>query len=307
MYHHFPGAIRAVNEMGLRAVLSHAGFDFDNQDIAEKYKKNIAYYYKLMDSYPDRIKFAMGPHAIYTVSTKLMKWIGDFAKDNKLRIQTHLSETQLEVENSIKKFGLTPAQYLNSIGFLNSNVSLAHCIYLNNDDIKAIADNGCQVVHNPASNMKLSSGSGFRFADLKAAGIPVCLGTDGTCSGNNLDMYETMKLAALMGKVSWQNPTLWTAEETFKIATETAELISGFKTGKVEEGYLADLCLVKLNLPEMTPNINLISNLVYSANGHVVDTLICDGKVLMENRIVPGEDEILRKAGEVAFDLINRK
>lgn len=306
MYHHFPGAIRAVEEMGLRAVLTQAGFDFDQKQLAQNYKKRINEFIKTIDDFSDRIKFGMGPHSIYTVSTNLLKWIKGFADDNGLKIQTHLSETVEEVENSIKNFGYTPVQYLNSIGFLDSNVSLAHCIHLNDTDIKILAEKGCQVVHNPASNMKLASGNRFRYADLKKAGIPISLGTDGTCSGNNLDMFETMKLAALMGKVTWQDATLWKAGDTFKMATDVAEILTGFKTGKIEVGYLADISLVSLNLPEMTPNINLISNLVYSANGNVVDTLICDGKILMENRIVPGEEDIIKKAGNIAFELIGR-
>ena len=306
MYHHFPATLKAVNEMGLRAMLTFAGFDFDNPQMAEKYKKTVVEYLKLMSSYPERIKFAMGPHAIYTVSTNLMIWIKDFAKSNNLRIQTHLSETKEEVENSIRKFGKTPVQYLHSIGFLNSNVSLAHCIYLNDDDINILADTGCQIVHNPASNMKLASGNKFRFKDIINAGIPVGIGTDGSSSGNNLDMFEAMKLAALNGKVAWNDPTIWNAQETFSKATESGENITGFKTGKIEEGYLADLSLIDLNTPEMTPNFNLTSNLVYSANGSVVDTLICDGKILMKNRVVEGEQQILEKANETAFSLVNR-
>jgi 5-methylthioadenosine/S-adenosylhomocysteine deaminase len=306
MYHHLNSTARAVEEMGIRGMLTFAGFDFDQPELTDKYKKNILNYFGLMPGYSDRIKFAMGPHAIYTVSTGLMKWIRDFATANSLRIQTHLSETTVEVENSIIKFGKRPVHYLDSIGFLGPDVSFAHCLYPDDDEIKILANNGCQVVHNPASNLKLVSGNRFRFTDFKNAGVTVCLGTDGTSSGNNLDMYETMKLAALTGKAAWNNPTFWTAEETFAVATEGAEKLTGFRTGIIKEGYLADICLVNLNLPEMTPNFNLISNLVYSANGSCVDTVICDGKILMENRYFPGEDEIMKKASEAAMDLVRR-
>lgn len=306
MYHHFPATTKAVDEMGIRGMLTFAGFDFNQPAKSETYKKTVQHYLQTMPNYSNRLKFAMGPHAIYTVSTDLLKWIRAFASEYGLRIQSHLSETPGEVEYSLVTFGKSPAEYLESIGFLNNDVSFAHCIYLSDNDIKILADHGCQVVHNPASNMKLASGNKFRFADLKAAGIPISIGTDGTSSGNNLDMYEAMKLAALNGKAAWNDPTIWTAEETFKIGTEVAETLTGFKTGKIKEGYLADICLVNLNLPEMVPNFNLISNLVYSANGNVVDTVICDGKVLMENRYVPGEEEIMEKAEKAAFDLVKR-
>ncbi|MDA3927888.1 MAG: amidohydrolase [Prolixibacteraceae bacterium] len=306
MYHHFPASLKAIEEMGLRAVLTSACFDFDQPQMAEDYKQTVIKQMKLMQGHSNRIQYALGPHAIYTVSTDLIKWVNDFSKDNGLRIQTHLSETQSEVDNSIQKYGKRPAEYLDSIGFLTSNVSLAHCIHLSDDDIKRLADNGCQVIHNPASNMKLASGNKFRFSDLKNAGVPICIGTDGTASGNNLDMFEAMKLASLNGKVAWEDPTIWNANETFEAATEIAETLTGFKTGKIKEGYLADISLVNLNVPEMVPNFNLISNLVYSANGNVVDTLICDGKLLMENRKVEEEETILFNANKTAYNVVSR-
>lgn len=306
MYHYFAGTARAVDEMGIRGMLTYAGFDFEIHTKAEVYKKEVKAYLTSMSKYSNRIHFAMGPHAIYTVSKKLLKWIRDFAADNELKIHTHLSETVGEVEDSIKKTGMRPVQYLESIGLLNNNLSLAHCLHLSSDEIQMLADNGCQVVHNPASNLKLVSGNKFRYNDLKKAGVTIALGTDGTCSGNNLDMYETMKLASLTGKAAWNDPTTWNAEDTFAIGHEPAEELTGFKTGKIEEGYLADISLIDLKLPEMTPNFNLTSNLVYSANGNCVDTVICDGKILMENRYVPGEEEIMEQTNKVAHDLINR-
>lgn len=307
MYHHLDGTARAVDEMGIRGVLTFAGFDFNNPDLTSLYKKRIEGYLKSATTYSDRVKFAMGPHAIYTVSTELMRWIKDFAVANGFKITTHLSETTDEIKNSLSSFGLRPVEYLDSIGFLSPDVSFAHCIHIEQDEIKTLADNGCQVIHNPASNLKLVSGNLFRYSDFKKAGVTVCIGTDGACSGNNLDMYEAMKLASLNGKLAWQDPTIWSAEETFSAATEIAEELTGFKTGKIEKGYLADISLITLNRPEMIPNFNLISNLVYSANGSVVDTMICDGKVLMENHYVPGEEEIMRKVNEVAHNLVNRK
>ncbi len=306
MYHHFPATANAVDEMGLRCMLTHAGFDFGKPALVEDYKKTVQSQLEKMAGHSNRIIYALGPHAIYTVSANLLKWIADFARQNGLNIHTHLSETKGEVEDALKNFGMRPVHFLKKNGLLGSNLSLAHCLYLDDDEIKILADYGCQVVHNPASNLKLASGNKFRSADLKKAGVTVCLGTDGTCSGNNLDMYETMKLAALTGKVAWNDTTIWSAEETFAIATETVEAVTGLKAGKIKEGYLADLSLVDLNVPEMTPNFNLVSNLVYSANGNVVDTVICDGKVLMENRCVPGEEEIMEKAAQAAYQLVKR-
>lgn len=305
MYHHFPGVVRATDEMGLRGCLSIAALDFNNPELADKFKQNAIECYNSMSQYSDRVKFIFGPHAIYTVSESTWRWILDYANQNNIHIHTHLSETISEVEQSKKLFGCSPVKYLDNLGVLGENVSLAHCVHLSDDDLDIISERGCILVHNPVSNLKLASGNGFRYKDMKERGIPVVIGTDGPSSGNNLDILEAMKVASLNGKSYYNDPTIWNTEETFECVCKYNERMTGWKTGKIEEGYLADLSLVNLLLPEMTPNFNLISNLVYSANGSCIDTVICDGKILMENRKVPGEEEILAKSGEVAVNLIN--
>lgn len=137
-------------------------------------------------------------------------------------------------------------------------------------------------------------------------GITVGLGTDGCSSSNNLDMIEAMKLASLLGKAWRKDPEATTANEMLRAATSEGASMLGLNTGRIEEGYLADLCLIDLNMPAFTPNFNFVSNLVYAANGNCVDTVICDGKVLMENKKVPGEDEIMERAAEAAYHLIKR-
>lgn len=307
MYHFFPGTARAVDEMGMRGMITQAGFDFFKPELAKRYKADVERQFSEIHRYSNRIRYAIGAHAIYTVSGDTFKWLSDFSKTNDVPIHTHLSETIGERENSIRDFGKTPVQYLDKLGILNDQLSLAHCVHLDDTDIKLLADNGVQVVHNPASNMKLASGNKFRYSAFKDAGITVAIGTDGPSSSNNLDMFTAMKLASFNGKAAFGDPELWNAEETFKCVTESVEAITGFNAGKIEKGYLADLVLVDLQKPEMVPNHNLISNLVYSANGSIVDTVICDGKILMENRKVEREDEILKNAQRIAENLVNRK
>jgi len=307
MYHHAIASARATDEMGIRGMLTLAVLDFNDKEISEKFKKEIEQFHRAKTAFSNRLEIALGPHAIYTVSKEMLCWMKGYARANNIRIQTHLSETEIEVKDSISMFGCRPVNYLNSIGFLGPEISFAHSIYINDEEIKMLADNGCQVIHNPASNLKLASGTHFRYGDLKKAGITVGIGTDGACSGNNLDMYEAMKLASLNAKAAWNDPTLWNADETFAAATKTAEIITGFKTGTIDVGYLADIALIDLKKPEMTPNFNLISNLVYSANGSVVDTLICDGNIIMKNHHVDGEEEIISKANEIAHNLVARK
>ena len=167
-----------------------------------------------------------------------------------------------------------------------------------------LADNGVTVVHNPASNMKLASGYRFLYCEMREAGVRVALGTDGCASSNNLDMVEAMKLASLLGKVWRGNPEAIPAEAIFESATIVGAEAIGLKAGRIAEGYVADLCLVDLNMPVFTPNHHFISNLVYAANGSCVDTVICDGKILMEGKHVPGEENIMEQAARRAYRLV---
>lgn len=306
MYQKFKGTADAVEEMGLRGVLAGVCFDFFEADQAEKCKQHNRKLYSEISEYSKRIQFALGPHAIYTVSGELLRWVHDFSDEHNLPVHLHLAETEAEVENSIRQFGLSPVRYLYKLGVLSPRLILAHGIYVDNDEIRMLADYGVKVVHNPASNMKLASGMNFKFKEMRAAGITVGLGTDGCSSSNNLDMIEAMKLASLLGKAWRKDPEALTAAEMLHMATEQGASIVGLKAGRIEEGYLADISLVDLHIPAFTPNFNLVSNLVYAANGSCVDTVICDGKVLMRDKKVPGENEILEQAARAAYKLVAR-
>ena len=221
-------------------------------------------------------------------------------------VNLHLAETEEEVKNSIEKFGLSPVRYLYKLGVLSPRLIIAHGIYVDDDEIRMLADHGVKVIHNPASNLKLVSGIQFKFKEMKKAGIKVGLGTDGCSSSNNLDMVETMKLASLIGKAWRKDPETLTAEEMFEAATSTGADILGLNAGRVKEGTLADLVLIDLKIPAFTPNFNFVSNLVYAANGSCVDTVICNGKVLMQGKKVPNEEEIMEKAARCAYNLVKR-
>lgn len=152
--------------------------------------------------------------------------------------------------------------------------------------------------------MKLASGYKFKYEEMKERGIRIGLGTDGCSSSNNLDMFTAMRLASFLGKVWRFDSTAVSADDIFASSTSVGADILGLRAGKIEEGYLADLCLVDLNRPEMVPVHNLTSNLVYSASGAFVDTVICDGRILMQGGHVEGEEEIIREARRVAARLV---
>jgi len=307
MYWYPEATSAAVKEMGIRSIISGVIFDHFNSQAAESIKTKISDLLKNQYKYGNRIKFALGPHAIYTVSKPLLKWVHEFAIANDMLIHLHIAETKTEHENSIKNFGLSPIRYLNEINLLTPNLVLAHCLWVDNEEIEMLADNNVKVIHNPNSNMKLASGISFKYCEMRDAGITVGIGTDGCASSNNLDMVEAIKSASLISKAWRFDPIAMTAGEAFNCATKNGAEIFGINSGEIKTGKLADLCLVNMNLPVFVPNFNFISNLVYAANGSCIDTVICDGKVLMQNHYVDGEKEIMRKAADISYSLVGKQ
>ncbi|MDR0536916.1 MAG: amidohydrolase [Tannerellaceae bacterium] len=299
-YHHQPATARAVEEMGIRGILASACFDNFDDAKAQKVRQSLPKLHNNTLQYSSRITYAIAPHAIYTVSPSTLQWIDAYAKANNLIIHLHLAETEGEVADSLQRFGFTPVRHLHHLGILSPRLLIAHGLYIDDEEIHILADHGVQVAHNPASNMKLASGHAFRFVEMRRAGIPVGIGTDGCSSSNNLDMVEAMKLASLLGKSWRKDPEVFTAAEAFYAATAQGADILHVDAGRIEEGRLADICLIDLNIPAFTPNLNFISNLVYAANGSCVDTLICNGRILMQGRKVAGEDEIMQQATRCA-------
>lgn len=306
MYWFWKGTARAVQEMGIRAAISAVFIDFFDRKKAEEQIEINMKLFEESGNFGDRVTFTLGPHAIYTVSEESLKWTAGFARDHGLLIHVHLSETQEEVEDCIRKHGMRPAEYLEKIGFMGPNVIACHGVWLNQKEILLLKKHDVKVVHNPISNMKLAVGKAFPYERLKTAGVTISLGTDGCSSNNNLDMLESMKFASLLQKYHHKDTTVLPALEAFHMATINGAKAFGLNCGEVKEGALADIALIDLQRPELTPHFNLYSDLAYSGNGGCVDTLICDGKVLMTNRRVENEETILEEARRCAFDLIRR-
>lgn len=305
MYMHPLMGAKAAEEMGLRAMISYTLFDQGNPERARLDRERSAKYLEQFRSdFSDRILFNLGPHAIYTVSGEQLQFCHDFCRQHGLKIHLHLSETEGEVEECIRLHGLRPVKYLEQLGILSENLILAHVIWVDDEEMDLLAKYNVSVVHNPASNMKLASGYAFKYEEMKRRGIRIGLGTDGCSSSNNLDMFTAMRLASFLGKVWRFDSTAVKADDIFASATSIGADILGIDAGVLAEGKLADLCLIDLDRPEMVPVHNLTSNLVYSASGAFVDTVICDGRILMQGGYVEGEEEIIRQAREVAARLV---
>jgi 5-methylthioadenosine/S-adenosylhomocysteine deaminase len=305
-YWHMMGTVKAADEMGMRAVASKVFIDLDDPERAEKEKKeNIALVKEVREMNNSRIQPALAPHAPYTVSVDSLKWIKDYSEKEKLLINFHLAETEKENADFYMKHKMRPVPFLEDIGFLGENLIAAHGIWFDEKDISILARHKVKIAHNPLSNMKLASGV-MPYAEMLDAGITVSLGTDGCASNNDLDMFESMKFASLLQKVHRHDATVLPAKEALDMATVNGAYALGINAGAIEPGRLADIILIDLRRPELTPLNNMEANIVYSANGSCVDTVICDGKILMEKRAVKGEYEILDKATEVAKDLFAR-
>jgi 5-methylthioadenosine/S-adenosylhomocysteine deaminase len=294
MYWFWHGTARAVDEMGLRAALSAVFIDFDDPVKAKAQMEQNEHLFTERTRYSDRVIFQLGPHAIYTVSEKSLRWCKEFADEHGLMIHIHLSETQKEVADCIAKHGMRPADYLDSIGFLGPNVAAAHCIWLEKSEMNLLAERGVKALHCPSSNMKLASGK-FRFTDAVNAGMQVAIGTDGSASNNCLDMGSEIKMAALLEKHFTGNTTVLNAQTAWHAGTRACAEFYGLNSGIIAEGALADCMLVDLNNERLVPGHHLIADMVYSADSSCIDTVICNGKILMQDRRVEGEEEIIAK------------
>jgi 5-methylthioadenosine/S-adenosylhomocysteine deaminase len=307
MYFFMDEAARAVDESGIRAVLSYGFIDLNNPEKREnecRATEKLALHVRSLNN--PRIKAAAGPHAIYTVSPEGLKWCAEFAQEQKCGIHIHLSETEKEVTDCIAQYGKRPAAHLDACGILTPRTVAAHCCWLDEVECKLLGKRGVSASHNPVSNMKLATNRAMPYHRLLAAGANVCLGTDGCASNNNLDMFEEAKTAALLQKFFWNNPTLLPAPEALAMATANGAKALGFPTGRLAAGAPADLVFVSTRTACNTPLHNATSNLVYACSGGSVETTICNGRVLMLNREIPGEDDVLEGATTAARDLVKR-
>ncbi len=308
MYFFVDDVAKAVDESGMRGMLSHGMIDLGDEEKRKKeFKESIRIIKKCHDTADGRIKVVLGPHAPYTCSTELLKWVRRKADELGIRIHIHISETEFEVEQIIDSYNARPFEYLNEIGFLGDDVLAAHGVWLSDSEMSIIKDNHVNLSHNPISNMKLASGVS-PVSKMINKGINVSLGTDGAASNNNLDLLEEMKTAALLQKIHNLDSTLLSAQQVFEMATINGAKALGVdkEIGTIEVGKKADLTLINFNKTHLTPYRHPLSHLVYSAQGSDVDTVICNGQILMQHRqlVTLNEQQVMKQAEEEAKDLL---
>jgi 5-methylthioadenosine/S-adenosylhomocysteine deaminase len=296
---------RAAQEIGIRgtlgcAVLDLPTFEFKNtaealgiaQLVIKKFKNNSL------------LAVFLAPHMFQTTGLITYKKSKELAKEYDLVLSTHTAETKQEIDYCLKKYGRRPIEILDKGGILDKNTLLAHCCWLTKREIKILAKSGASVVHCPVSNMKLASGI-MPLKELLAAGVNVSLGTDSACSNNNLDMFEEIKTAALLHKVRQLDPTVADAQTILDMATINGAQALGLrdKIGSLEPGKKADVILVDFEKPHLIPCHNIVSHLVYSTKGSDVETVIINGKIVMEKRKIKGLDkkELFQQVSKLAL------
>lgn len=291
MYYFMDRVAQAVEESGIRAVLSRGmvGFPPKDQILIEESRNFVKKWNGAADG---RITTLLGPHAPYTCPPDYLKQVVELSEELEQPLQIHLSETAGEVERSIEEHGCTPIRLMEKLGVFNRPTLAAHCVHVTDEDIEIMARYNVRVAHNPDSNLKLGSGVAPAVKMLNK-GITVGLGTDGAASNNNLDMFEELRQAAMLHKGVGLDPIAISAYKALQMATNEGAKALFLETtlGTIQPGALADLILIDFNRPYYYPRHNVISHLVYAGQSGDVTDVIIDGKLVVQDRRVLTMDE----------------
>ena len=306
MYYFEEQTIKALEKSKMRAQISR-GLTLEDKNY-KKIEENIDLFKKYENSQNGRINIAFGPHAVYTTDKNYLKEINKYAKKYKMPIHIHLSETKTENTDCMKRFNQSPTEVFEECGIFENKTIAAHGVYLSDKDLDILSKYDVSVVHNPSSNLKLSSG----FLDCTRVinkKINLAMGTDSSASNNNLSMIKEISLTSLVSK--YNNPQNLKAYDVLKMATINGAKALGLddKIGTLEEGKLADIILIDLNNPNHTPQNNLISSLPYSTFDKDVSYVIINGDLVYDDKkfVYLNEEEIIKNAEESFQKLRNRK
>ena len=309
MYWHRPALVRAAEELGVRALIGQTIIDAgDTQMVARQKAALERLAREERESESGRVKLCAAPHSVYTVTPDDLRWVSEIAAEHDLLVHIHLSETEEEVENCLSLHGCRPTILLEQSGLIGPRLIAAHGQFLDDDELSLLGTAGASLVTNPAANLKLATGGIFPLAAARAAGVRVCLGTDGAASNNTLSMIEAMKLAALLQKHRERSAVALSAAEALAMATTTPAEVFRLGSGRIEVGAPADLILVDFSGPATQPLHDPVSQLVYAANAACVHTTICDGRVLMHAGVVEvcDEREVVEQATSAIRGVLER-
>jgi 5-methylthioadenosine/S-adenosylhomocysteine deaminase len=309
MYFHVPEVAATVERSGLRARLGHGVVTVgrDEETAREDLKTSLDVASEYDGAANGRIRTAFMPHSLTTVGEGYLEEYVGRARDLGVPVHYHANETAAEASPIVEEHGTRPLVYAAERGLLEAGDYVAHAVHVDEREIDLLAESGASVIHCPASNAKLASGIApvQRMLD---AGVTVGLGTDGPASNNDLDTFDELRDAAMMGKLDAGDASAVPAEAAIGMATAGGADALGFDSGRIEAGRNADLAVLDLSAPHLTPVHDLVSHLAYAARGSDVRHTICDGQVLMRDRDLVTLDEraVCEAAADHATDLVRR-
>ncbi len=309
MYYYQDITASIASKMGIRGIVSEGLIDFPvpNNPTPEH---GMKYTEMMIEKYKNDplIDVGVGAHATYTCSPKMLQTVKKFADKHNVNFHIHVAESKWEMETIAKKYRKTPIHHLEDLGILDINVIAAHCVWLDDVDIKTMAKRKVGIAHNPSCNMKISSGAA-PIPDFWKAGLNIGLATDGTASNNNLNMIQEMRMMALLHKLNTLDPTVANAEQVIRAATiDSARILNKDKEiGSLEVGKKADIILIETRLPNVIPIYNVYSAIVYSLLGNEVTDVIINGKIIMQNNKILNVDEkqIMKDVENIATKINN--
>lgn len=309
MYFHMEEAADVVERAGMRARLGYGmvTIDKDTAGTETEIETGVEFATEYDGTANGRIRTAVMPHGLYTVEADALGTMRDRARDVGLPLHFHAAETETEVADVKSLQGDRPVRAADSLDLLGDGDFVAHGVHLTDAEVETLADRGTAVIHCPASNMKLASGMA-RVQAMLDAGVPVGLGTDGAGTNNDLDLFDEIRDAAMVGKLAAEDASAVNARTAVELATAGSADALGFESGRIEPGANADLIVLDLNAARLTPEHDLVSHLAYAASGWDVRHTVCDGQVLMRDRQVLTLDtgRILDAAETRATDLVAR-
>lgn len=318
----FDGIAKAVEESGIRACLAGIVMDIAtyatqtssmHPGLVESRETSL---FGVLDMHSkwngaanDRIHVWFGPRTPGGVTSELYREMSDYARQRNMGITMHLAEVEADKNFLNEKYGLSPVYYAESVGLLGPKTVLVHMVWLTQADIDKLSETRTNVSHNPSSNSKLASGV-CNVPQMLASGVNVALGCDGGPSNNDYDLIREMKLAAIIHKAVTNDPLVVPAETVLEMATINGARALGLEheIGSLEVGKKADLVVIDMNRLHTTPSPNPISSLVYAATGGEVDTVVVDGRIVVEQGqlLTLNEEEVIKQAHQHAESLYQR-